>query len=163
MFSMGEIDCLSMILNSFSDWSKQNTYQGESVNTSQTDIKRKLYDIQNWGKKIYLSTYPLPTLIPVRGNPQHRSLLSRPFPCLRFNLFVISVIFANKAELLYLTNASHRENETLLSYGAEPFLRSRQLCSPSRGRRKKKHFFMKFLCIELFYPQRTAQQSSALR
>jgi hypothetical protein len=37
-------------------------YEGESINKSQMDIKRKTCDIRTW-KNIYFSTYPPPTLL----------------------------------------------------------------------------------------------------
>jgi hypothetical protein len=41
-------------------------------------------------------------------------LLSQSLPHLRFNLFVISEMFAAKAETLYATDTSHRKKETYL-------------------------------------------------
>jgi hypothetical protein len=38
------------------------SYEGESVNRSQTDIKRKTCGSRTWGKNIYSSTYPPLTL-----------------------------------------------------------------------------------------------------
>jgi hypothetical protein len=37
--------------------------EGESVNRSQIDIKRKICDIRIWKKNIYFSTYPPPTVL----------------------------------------------------------------------------------------------------
>jgi hypothetical protein len=58
-------------------------YEGESVNRSQMDIKPKTCDIRNWGEKKFISRhilhqhwYTCPIALPVRRNPQHRSLLT---------------------------------------------------------------------------------------
>jgi hypothetical protein len=100
-------------------------YEGQSVNISQMDIKRKTCDIRTW-KKMNFSTYPPSTLIdtPVPSlyqcaetrSTQVFWLLSQPLPHLRFNLFVISETFATKVafsrpscEPLYETNTSHRK------------------------------------------------------
>jgi hypothetical protein len=59
---------------------RNGLYEGQSVNRTQMDIKRKTRDIQTWEK--HFSTYPTPTLIhtpialPVHRNPQHRNLLT---------------------------------------------------------------------------------------
>jgi hypothetical protein len=44
---------------------EHTSYEEESVNRSQMDVKPKTCDIRNWGEKtpIYFSTYPPPTLI----------------------------------------------------------------------------------------------------
>jgi hypothetical protein len=56
-------------------------YKGESVNRSQMDIKRKTCDIWTWKKKISRHIlqqhwYMCPIALPVRRNPQHRSLFT---------------------------------------------------------------------------------------
>jgi hypothetical protein len=56
-------------------------YEGESVNRSQIDIKRKTCDILTWEKHLYLDVsctnrYTCPIALPVRRNPQDRSILT---------------------------------------------------------------------------------------
>jgi hypothetical protein len=56
-------------------------YEGESVNMSQMDIRRKACDIRNWKKNISRHIlrqhrYTCPIALPVRRHPQHRSLLT---------------------------------------------------------------------------------------
>jgi hypothetical protein len=63
---------------------------------------------------IHQQRYTLLITLPVCRNPQHRRLLSQPLPHLHFDLFVISEIFALKAELLYMTNTSHHKQATFL-------------------------------------------------
>jgi hypothetical protein len=57
-------------------------YEGEPVNRSQMDIKSKTCDIRTW-KKTFISRnilhqhwYTCPIVLPVRRDPQHRSVLS---------------------------------------------------------------------------------------
>jgi hypothetical protein len=59
--------------------------------------------------------YTCPIALPMRRNPQHRSLLTviSATSAPRFQP-VISETFATKAELLYPTNTSHRKQETFL-------------------------------------------------
>jgi hypothetical protein len=96
-------------------------YEGESVNRSRIDIKRKTCDIRTWKKHWFLdiSTINIDALVPSLYHcVETRSievfwLLSQPLPHLRFNLF-ISETFATKAELLYASNTSHHKRETFL-------------------------------------------------
>jgi hypothetical protein len=103
-------------------------YEGESVHRTQFDIKRKTWYSKL--EKTFISPhilhqhwYTCPISLPVHWNPQHRSLLtvvsatSAPL----FNLFVVNETFAIKAaisrlycEPLYVTNTSHRKQETFL-------------------------------------------------
>jgi hypothetical protein len=66
-------------------------YEGESVNRSQMDIKRKTCDVRTWEKLIsryifHQHWYTCPIAIPMRRNRQHRSfwLLSQSILHLRF-------------------------------------------------------------------------------
>jgi hypothetical protein len=94
-------------------------YEGQSVNRSQMDTKRKICDIRTW-KNIYFSTYPPLITLPVRRNPQHRSLLT-----------VVSATsatgrassvtferpwenFSTSCVPLYVTNTSHHKHVTFL-------------------------------------------------
>jgi hypothetical protein len=106
------------------EWSykslRQQCYEGESVNTSQMAIERKTCDIRIWGKNVYFSTYPPPTLttcpiaLPVRRNPQS-------FHCC-LSHFITSVSTSSSSakrlppscELLYATNTSPRKQKTFL-------------------------------------------------
>jgi hypothetical protein len=78
--------------------------RGESVNRSQMDIKRKIYDIRTWGKKkLFFSAYPPPTLTHL-SHPLYQFVETRGIEtfsdcCLshfRFNLFVIRETFATQ-------------------------------------------------------------------
>jgi hypothetical protein len=79
-------------------------YEGESVNSSQMDIKRKTCDIRTRKKYLFLdmSSTNTETLVPsLYQCVEPRSievlrLLSEPLPHLRFNLFVISEAFATQ-------------------------------------------------------------------
>jgi hypothetical protein len=58
-------------------------YEGNSVNMPHMDIKRKTCDIRTWKKRLFLDVtilhqhlYTCPIALPVRRNPQHRSLLT---------------------------------------------------------------------------------------
>jgi hypothetical protein len=67
------------------------TYQRESVNVSQMDIKRKTCDIRSWGKSTYFSTYPPPTLIHLSHRVETRSIKSLIDCCLsHFRTSVLS-------------------------------------------------------------------------
>jgi hypothetical protein len=109
-------------------------YKGELVSRSQMDIKRKTCDIRK-REKIFLgiSSSNIDTLVPsLYQCVETRSLevywlLSQPLPYLRFNLFVISEMFAIKVEPLYATNTSQHKQET---------------------------FLYEYLCIESFYAHR---------
>jgi hypothetical protein len=114
-------------------------YERESVNWSQMDVKRKTYDIQTCTK--YYSTYPTPTLIhlshrfiPVRRNPQRRSLLtvSQPLPDLRF----ITCDFRTSLRefLGPVVNGCTQQTLSIVS---------------------RKYLFMNILCTESFCPQKT--------
>jgi hypothetical protein len=70
-------------------------------------------------KNIYFSTYPPPTLIHLSQCVETRSievfcLLSQAHLHRRFNLLVISEIFATKVEVFYATNTSHRKQNTFI-------------------------------------------------
>jgi hypothetical protein len=79
------------------------TYDGELVNKLQVAIQHKTYDIRTWRNNVYFSTYPPGTVMHLsryqcaetRSTEVFR-LLSQPLPHLRFNLFVISEIFATQ-------------------------------------------------------------------
>jgi hypothetical protein len=75
--------------------------------------------------------YTCSIALPVRRNIQHRSLLSRPIPQLRFNLFVISGKFASKMAF-YQTKQMEVTLPTL----------------------NRKYSFINILCTQSF-PQRT--------
>jgi hypothetical protein len=89
------------------------------------DVKRKTCHIRTWEKHLSLDisstlidTHVRPIALPVRLNPQQRSLsavvsaTSAP----PFHLFVISETFVTKIEPLYATNTSDSKQETFL-YG----------------------------------------------
>jgi hypothetical protein len=119
------------------------TYEGESVNRSQMDIKPKTYDI----KKTFISRrifhqhwYTCPKALAVRRNPQHRSLLT-----------VVSATSATPFQ---------------------PLRHQRNVCDPAVNRStrrtlptvNRKHSFMNILCIESSCPQKTnAKQNAASR
>jgi hypothetical protein len=101
-------------------------YEGESVNRSQMAIKRKTCEIWTW-KKMFISQhilhqhwYTCPITIPVRRNPQHRSLLTvvsatfaPPFQPLRHQRN-ICYISGPSCKPLYVTKTSHCKQETFL-------------------------------------------------
>jgi hypothetical protein len=92
-------------------------YEGESVNRPQMDIR-------TWKKHLFfgISSTNTDTLVPsLYQCVETRSveifwLLSQPLPHLRFNLFVISEIFATFFDpvVTNATNTSHRKQETFL-------------------------------------------------
>jgi hypothetical protein len=116
------------------------------VNRSQMGIKRKTCDIRTWKKekKIYFSTCPPPTLthcpiaLPVRRNPQHRSLLN-----------VVSAISASPFQpFCYQWNVCH------------PVVnRFTRQTLPTVNR---KHSFMNILSIEFFCPPKKKTLNRAL-
>jgi hypothetical protein len=76
------------------------------------------------GRNVYFSTYPPPTLI----HTSHRftsasktRLLCQPLPHFLFKLFVISETFSTNVEPLYMTDISHRKQETFLCLCTESF------------------------------------------
>jgi hypothetical protein len=77
-------------------------YEGESVNKSQMDIKRKICDIRTWEKHLFfdMPSTNIDTLVPSLYHYVETLsievvwLLSQPFPQLRFNLLVISEKFS---------------------------------------------------------------------
>jgi hypothetical protein len=82
---------------------RSTSYEGESVNRSQMDTKRKICDIQTWKKHVFLdiSSTNTDTFVPslyqcveIYGT-EFFWLLSRPILHLRFNLFVISEMFVS--------------------------------------------------------------------
>jgi hypothetical protein len=104
------------------------------------DIKRKTYDILTW-KKTFISRhilhqhwYTCPITLPVRRNPQHRSLST--------------VVLAISAPGRIICDFRTSLREFL-----DPVVnrRTRQTL-PTVNR---KHFFMNFLCIETFCQQKT--------
>jgi hypothetical protein len=117
---------------------KWRIYEGESVNRSQMDIKHKTYDIRNW-KKTFISRHSLhqhgytcPISLPVRRNPQRRSLLT-----------VVAATSAPAFQHLY-----HKR---------EVFLVSRPSCEPTWETLptvNRKYFVRNILCIESFCPQK---------
>jgi hypothetical protein len=116
--------------------------EGESVNRSQMDIKRKTCDIRTWNffsrHILHQYWYTCPIALPVRRNQQHRSLLT-----------VVSAISAPPFQLL-----RHQRNVPVENRYTRKTL-------PTKNR---KHFFMNILCIESSFPQKkNAQQNAALR
>jgi hypothetical protein len=115
---------------------KFGMYEGKSVNMSEMDRKRKTCDIQTW-KRTFISRHILYqhwyTLIalPVRRNPQHRSLSDS---CLSHFRTSVS------------TSSSLRE---FLDPVVNRFTRQ---TLPTVNR---KHFFMNILCIESSWPPKT--------
>jgi hypothetical protein len=104
-------------------------YDGESVNRTQLDIKRKIRVIRTWKNRLFLdiSSTNIDTLVlSLYQCVETRRievfwLFSQPLQYLRFNLFVISETSASKVaisrhscELLYATNTSFRKEETFL-------------------------------------------------
>jgi hypothetical protein len=97
-------------------------YEGESVNRSQMDIKRKTCDIQTW-KKTFTSWhilqqcwYTCHITLPVHWNQQHRSLLTF---LSHFHISLSTSLSSAKrlppsCELLYATNTSRCKRETFL-------------------------------------------------
>jgi hypothetical protein len=53
-----------------------NLYEGESVDKSQMDIKRKTRDIRTWKKNLFLDMSSTNIVLSVRQNLLHRSLLT---------------------------------------------------------------------------------------
>jgi hypothetical protein len=98
------------------------SYEGESVNRPQMDIKRKTCDIRTREETIisrhilHQHRYTFHIVFPVLRNPQYRSILTvvSAIPHLRSNLFVISETFSTKTESFYATNTSHRKQITFL-------------------------------------------------
>jgi hypothetical protein len=94
-------------------------HEGESVNKSQMDIKHVIFEP---GKNVFLdiSSTNIDTLIPSlyqcvdTCSIEVFSLLSRPFPHLRFNLFVSAKHLSQSCERLYATNTSHGKHEIFL-------------------------------------------------
>jgi hypothetical protein len=102
------------------------TYEKESVNRSQMDIKRKTCDIRTW-KNTYFSTYPPPTLIHLTHRFTSASkpaaqksfwLLSQSLPHLvGYHLQISKVlerISRPSCEPLYMKNTSHCKHETFI-------------------------------------------------
>jgi hypothetical protein len=100
-----------------------NVNEGESVNMSQIDIKRKTYDIRTGKKSLFLdiSFTNIDKLVPSLYQCVETRSIEKSFwplfqllPHLRFNLFVISETFANMVEPLDAANASQHKQETSL-------------------------------------------------
>jgi hypothetical protein len=115
-------------------------HDGESVNSSQTDIERKKHYIRTWKKHSFLdiSSSNIDTVVPslcqcgeTRSMEVFR-LLSQPLPHLPLNLFVISETFATFLDPV----VSRFTLQTL----------------PTVNR---KHIFMNIICIESFRAQNT--------
>jgi hypothetical protein len=119
-------------------------YEGEPVNRSQIDIKRKTCDIRIWEKKTFISWhilyqhwYTCPIDLPVHRNLQHKSLLTLasatsapPFQPLRLQRNVCR------------PNVNHFTRQTLPTVNG-------------------KHFSMNILCIEFFFPEITTEPCSS--
>jgi hypothetical protein len=93
------------------------SYEGESVNRSQMDIKRITCDIGTWKKKhsfLDISSTNIDTLVPTLYqcvetlNIEVVWLLSQPLAHLRLNFF-IGETFATDVEPFYSINTSHRK------------------------------------------------------
>jgi hypothetical protein len=106
----------------------------ESVNRSQMDVKRKTFDIRTWEKTfstrhiLQQHWYTCPIALPVRRNPQYRSLVSvvsaisaPPSHHLRLSN-VLERISGPRCEPLYTTNTSHRKQETFLHHYSLPWV-----------------------------------------
>jgi hypothetical protein len=120
----GEGQQLSEPILTWTLWQRGYTYEGESVNRSQMDMKRKTCDvIFEPGKYNYLFIYPLPTSIHLY---HHFISASKPaayksFDC-RLSHFRNSASTSSSSakrlppncEPLYTTNTSHRKHETFL-------------------------------------------------
>jgi hypothetical protein len=116
-------------------WRWHVYYEGESVNRSQSYIKHKTCDIRNW-KITFISwhifpehRYICPIALPLRPNPQHRSLwlLSQPLPHpvahhLRLSN-VLEIISRHTCELLYTTNTfqGKKDISSWISFEISPF------------------------------------------
>jgi hypothetical protein len=101
-------------------------YEGESVNRSQIDIKRKTCDIRSWKKHLFLeiSSTNTDTLVPSLYQCAETrsikvfSLLSQPLPNLvghhqRLSK-ALEKISRPSCETLYATETSYRKQETFL-------------------------------------------------
>jgi hypothetical protein len=115
------------------------TYEGESVNRSQIDIKRKTCNIRTWKKNIsrhilYQHWYTCPIALPMRRNRQHRSILT-----------VVSATSASQFQ------PRHQRNVCLPVVN-----RFTRQTLPTISR---KHFFMNILCIESFCSQKTHKRT----
>jgi hypothetical protein len=97
-------------------------YEGQSLNRSKMDIKRKTCDIRTWKKHLFLdiSSANTDTVVPsLYQCVETRSievfcLLSQSLLHLRLNLFVINETFASKVELIYATNTSQKKGNIYL-------------------------------------------------
>jgi hypothetical protein len=107
----------------------ESIYEGESVNTTQMDIKRNTRDILTWKKHIlHQHWYTCPIALPVRWNPQHTCLVSAtsapPFEPLRHQGNICQPV------------VNRFTRQTLPTFN-------------------RNHFFMNILCIQSFSPQKT--------
>jgi hypothetical protein len=112
-------------------------YEGESVNRSQMDIKRKTYDIRKW-KELFLdiSSTNIDTLVPSLYQPVENHSIE------------VLVVSATSATPL------------------QPLRHQRKVCHSVVNRFtrqtlptvKRKYFFLNMLCIESFGPQQTHKQ-----
>jgi hypothetical protein len=124
-----------LLYSQHSAYGNNSYYEGESVNRSQMDIKRKTCDIRNWKKHLYFDIYSTnnDTIVPsLYQCVETRSievfwLLSQPLPHLRFNLFVLEKI--------------SRPSRYRLMRHTLPTV-------------NMKHLFMNILCIGSFFPQK---------
>jgi hypothetical protein len=98
-------------------------YEGESVNTSQMDTKRKTCNIQTWKKHLFLDmpSTNINTLVPsLYQCVETRSIeviwpLSQPLVQHQLRLSnVLERISRPSCEPFYATNTSHRKQETFL-------------------------------------------------
>jgi hypothetical protein len=119
-------------------------YEGESVNRSQMDIKRKTCDIETWEKLfLYISFINIDTIVPsLYQCVETRSievfwLLSQAIPHLRF------IIWDFRMCLNFSTQLWTALRQTLATVN-------------------RKHFFMNILCIESPCSQKKNAQQNAL-
>jgi hypothetical protein len=121
-------------------------YEGESVNRSQMDIKRKTHDIRTWKKKnIYFSTYPPATLIHLSHSCKGASKTpaQKSFDCCLCHFRTCSGIICHfrtslKECLDPVVNLFRRQNLHTINW---------------------KHFLMNILCIESSCPQKTHKRT----
>jgi hypothetical protein len=114
-------------------------YEGESVNRSQMDIKRKICDIRTWEKHLFLdrvSTNIDTLVLSLYQYVETESvevfwLLSQTLPHLHFNLLVISEIYVTFHDAA--VNRFTRQTFSIVN---------------------RKYIFMNILCIESFCQQK---------
>jgi hypothetical protein len=120
--------------------------EGEPVNRSQTDIKRKTCDIRPWGGGIYFSAYPPPTLIHLshRFTSASQPTAQKPSDCCLRHLR-ISVSTSSSSAKRFPPKWNRFTRQTLPTINM-------------------KHFFMNIICIESICPYtQNTQADSALR